>query len=429
MPGDALYPAWLLPQPLRLEVRGDKPHYHGPLRLLAGPQRLETGWWDDGAQGPALRDYFIARSDEAGLLWVYRERLPADDAGALAAPVRWFLQGCTPEGHRHPPSPAARLRRAALPVQFQLPARRFASQELVERAYELGYAAWRSPTNVGGGVVRAYAAWKRIEAGPASIAFQLILGSEFALRRFPAGGAGARREGWGNLCEFITARAARSGEGRVHRAAGTRATSRCWPTAKSCLCPQRSRALDATVRSHRLGQGQVRLAHLAGRRNCCCGLDDELWLDTLQQRERGHGVPLVAAGDVHMHVRSRKPLQDVITAVRAGQAVAECGLALQANAERHLRPRVRLGGIYPPELLANTLEVAARCSFSLESIKYQYPLETVPAGHDARAGAAAASPSRARARRYPQGVPWKVRRQLVHELRPDRRVRATRCTS
>ena len=86
LPCDALYPPWLLPQPLPLEVRGEKPHYHGPLRLLAGPQRLETGWWDDGAQGLALRDYFIARSDEAGLLWVYRERLQPNA-------VRWYLQG------------------------------------------------------------------------------------------------------------------------------------------------------------------------------------------------------------------------------------------------------------------------------------------------------------------------------------------------
>jgi protein ImuB len=83
---DAIYPPWLLPQPVRLEVRGEKPQYHGPLRLLAGPQRLETGWWDDGAKGLALRDYFIARSDEAGLLWVYRERLQPDA-------VRWYLQG------------------------------------------------------------------------------------------------------------------------------------------------------------------------------------------------------------------------------------------------------------------------------------------------------------------------------------------------
>ncbi len=86
LPCDALYPPWLLPQPLPLEVRGEKPHYHGPLRLLAGPQRLEAGWWDDGAQGLALRDYFIARSDEAGLLWVYRERLQPNA-------VRWYLQG------------------------------------------------------------------------------------------------------------------------------------------------------------------------------------------------------------------------------------------------------------------------------------------------------------------------------------------------
>ncbi|HEX9720720.1 MAG TPA: DNA polymerase Y family protein [Ramlibacter sp.] len=94
LPCDALYPPWLLPQPLRLEVQGEKPQYHGPLRLLAGPQRLETGWWDAAAQGPALRDYFIARSDEAGLLWVYRERLAARSGGeAEIAPVRWFLHG------------------------------------------------------------------------------------------------------------------------------------------------------------------------------------------------------------------------------------------------------------------------------------------------------------------------------------------------
>jgi protein ImuB len=89
LPCDGLYPSWLLPDPLRLEVHGEKPYYHGPLRLLAGPQRLETGWWDARSQGPTLRDYFIARSDEAGLLWVFRER-PSLDA---ALPVRWYLHG------------------------------------------------------------------------------------------------------------------------------------------------------------------------------------------------------------------------------------------------------------------------------------------------------------------------------------------------
>ncbi|HSV35303.1 MAG TPA: DNA polymerase Y family protein [Ramlibacter sp.] len=92
-PSDSLYPTWLLSQPLRLEVRGEKPHYHGPLRLLAGPRRLETGWWGPEPQGAASRDYFIARSEEAGLLWVYRERLqPSAQPGELP-PVRWFLHG------------------------------------------------------------------------------------------------------------------------------------------------------------------------------------------------------------------------------------------------------------------------------------------------------------------------------------------------
>jgi DNA polymerase III alpha subunit len=68
------------------------------------------------------------------------------------------------------------------------------------------------------------------------------------------------------------------------------------------------------------------------------GLDDDLWQHKLESAGAHTGVPLVAAGNVHMHVRSRKPLQDVLTAVRLGQPVMECGFALQPNAEAHLRP-------------------------------------------------------------------------------------------
>ena len=68
---DALYPTWLLSEPLPLAVLHGAPHYQGPLTLVAGPQRLETGWFDT----PALRDYFIAQSAQAGLLWVFKERL------------------------------------------------------------------------------------------------------------------------------------------------------------------------------------------------------------------------------------------------------------------------------------------------------------------------------------------------------------------
>ncbi|WP_076997626.1 hypothetical protein [Variovorax sp. KK3] len=95
---DALYPPWLLREPLRLDVRDGRPCYRGVLRRLAGPQRLEAGWWGAPGQGaereerghPAVRDYFIAESPEAGLVWIFRER--SSDFLAEDAP-RWFLQG------------------------------------------------------------------------------------------------------------------------------------------------------------------------------------------------------------------------------------------------------------------------------------------------------------------------------------------------
>jgi protein ImuB len=89
---DALYPAWLLPEPLRLEMSGEHPCYRGRLQRLIGPQRLEAGWWGDAEDGgqPAVRDYYIAESPEAGLVWIYRER-PA--ACFAEGEVRWYLQG------------------------------------------------------------------------------------------------------------------------------------------------------------------------------------------------------------------------------------------------------------------------------------------------------------------------------------------------
>lgn len=87
-----LYPTWLLRTPLRLAMRGERPLYQGPLQLLAGPQRLEVLGWPQGAQVlPTLRDYFIAQSPQAGLLWIYRERLP--QALAQGSTPGWFLHG------------------------------------------------------------------------------------------------------------------------------------------------------------------------------------------------------------------------------------------------------------------------------------------------------------------------------------------------
>ena len=89
---DAIYPPWLLPQPLLLEMDGERPCYRGPLSKLIGPQRVEAGWWggkEDGGQ-PAMRDYYVAESPEAGLVWIFRER---PSARFSSGEVRWYLQG------------------------------------------------------------------------------------------------------------------------------------------------------------------------------------------------------------------------------------------------------------------------------------------------------------------------------------------------
>ena len=86
----ALLPTWLLALPQQLAVKQQCPQYHGPLNLLAGPQRLETGWLEGDV---ALRDYFVARSAHAGLVWIYRERLPSTQKTTSENALRWYLHG------------------------------------------------------------------------------------------------------------------------------------------------------------------------------------------------------------------------------------------------------------------------------------------------------------------------------------------------
>ncbi|MBN8477221.1 error-prone DNA polymerase [Sulfuritalea sp.] len=126
-------------------------------------------------------------------------------------------------------------------------------------------------------------------------------------------------------------------------------------------------------------------------------------------------LPLVAAGDVHMHVRSRRPLQDALTALRLNTTVAAAGHALFPNGERHLRQRLALARLYPTELLAETLKVAALCNFSLVELRYEYPEEVVPAGQTPDSWLRQLS-EEGLARRYPAGVPDKVVVQVEHEL-------------
>ncbi len=99
---EALYPSWLLPEPLRLAISGNSPVWQGPLQRLVGPQRLEAAEWllaEGGAARPvgvcdkpwALRDYFVYRSRQGDLLWIYSERLVATSQSAQQR--AWYLHG------------------------------------------------------------------------------------------------------------------------------------------------------------------------------------------------------------------------------------------------------------------------------------------------------------------------------------------------
>ena len=287
-------------------------------------------------------------------------------------------------------------------------------KELVARAAQLGYQALALTDECSvAGVVRAWEAAK--ECG-----LHLIVGSEFVWGDLRLVALARDAQGWGNLCEFITAARAVAPKGQYHLGPGSP-----FSLLQGCellLAPCRERmgasdfvAVSACLSSARAQFGLNFDGHLWLAVELHLAPDDSLWLATLQRAGAALGLPLVAAGDVHMHARSRKPLQDVITAVQRGCSVAECGFALQPNAERHLRQRVRLAGIYPPELLAATLTVAARSTFSLGEIRYQYPLETVPPGMTPAQALAWLAQEGAMGR-YPQGVPDWIAAQIRKEL-------------
>ncbi|HEY8905961.1 MAG TPA: error-prone DNA polymerase, partial [Rhodoferax sp.] len=285
-------------------------------------------------------------------------------------------------------------------------------EELVARAHALGYAALAITDECSvSGVVRAH-----LEAKKCGL--QLLPGAEFVV---PLSTAVDFRlvalprdlRAWGDLCEFITLarRSAPKGQYRV------RWPDPSWANLQGCEilldlpCAMSLEAAYALCIRAR----DLFFSHLWLTVTLLLHADDALQLHKLQQLSQLTGVSLVAAGAVLMHVRSRKPLQDVITAVRQGRPVSACGFALQSNAENHLRTRERLAQIYPSELLANTRTVAARCTFSLDELRYQYPMEAVLPGQTP-AQTLRQFTDEGASRRYPGGMPQAVCAQVEHEL-------------
>lgn len=143
--------------------------------------------------------------------------------------------------------------------------------------------------------------------------------------------------------------------------------------------------------------------------------DDAAVLRHLLALAQQTGLTPVACGDVHMDLKRRRALQDTLTALRHRRPLTEAGGWLFRNGERHLRRREVLAGIYPPALLAETLEIARRCTFRLDSLQYRYPQELVPDGHTPTSWLRHLAEEGLRWR-WPQGAPERVVGLVEHEL-------------
>ena len=146
------------------------------------------------------------------------------------------------------------------------------------------------------------------------------------------------------------------------------------------------------------------------------GADDQSRLQSLAALADALRIPAVATGDVHMHVRHRRIVQDTLTAIRQRSTIAEAGAYLFPNGERHLRTRTALSAIHPRALLDESLRIAALCNFDLGKLEYRYPRELVPEGHDATSWLRELTEQGVHWR-WPGGLPEKVRAQIEHELR------------
>jgi error-prone DNA polymerase len=271
--------------------------------------------------------------------------------------------------------------------------------ELVERAHALGYRALALTDECSfAGAVRAHQAAK--ECG-----LPLILGTEIHLEDCELVLLATDRRSYGAISSLITTGRRRSKKGRysLNRA--------------DVEALHGSGALVLWIDGADPGwlaecfRGDAWIAA-----ELHCGPNDRARLAALEQISRRNGIPLVAAGDVHMHVRSRRPLQDVLTAIRLGKPVAQCGQALFPNAERSLRLRMRLAQLYPAGLLAETVAIAERCRFSLDELRYEYPDELVPPGETPASWLRKLTEKGLRWR-FPAGVPAKIVDLVEHELR------------
>lgn len=278
------------------------------------------------------------------------------------------------------------------------------AHELVEQAKNLGYSALAITDECSfAGIVKAHVAAK-------ALGLKLLIGAEFFLDNTRILALATNRTGYSELSALITLARRRSGKGeyRLHLRElehNLRNNLVIWKPQREC---NDNDAIAKTLKhafDDRLWIGYSNLLR---------GDEPERFASCFELGERWQ-IPLTACGDVAMHTRERKPLLDAVTAIHHNTSVDKLGFRRDGNGERYLRPLDIIETLYPAKLLEETLRIAARCRFSLDELKYEYPRELVPDNVTPAAYLAHHVELGAR-RRWPQGTPPPIQTSIAKEL-------------
>jgi error-prone DNA polymerase len=281
--------------------------------------------------------------------------------------------------------------------------------ELIMTAAALGLDAIAvTDRNTLSGIVRAHVAAKR-HGIRLVVGCRLELEDGLALLCFPTD-----RAAYGRLCHLLTLgqRRAQKGQCRISlEDVACHALGQIFIILPPDLVKEAPLAEDIKRQRAALGPDCYLAASYRYRGN------DRARLAKLARLAEICGTPLLATGNVYYHTPARRPLQDILTCIREGCTISTAGFRLAANAERHLKPASETRRLFKgyEAAVSLSLEIAARCRFNLDELKYNYPDEPVPKGTTAQQHLEALTWAGAHMR-YPGGLPDKIRATLNHEL-------------
>ncbi len=284
-------------------------------------------------------------------------------------------------------------------------------QELVETAQAKGLAALAlTDQDTLAGVVRGHVAAKRLH-------FRFIVGCRLNLADAPPLLClPTDRAAYGRLCRLLTLGKRRAQKGACVLAMADLTTAWLEGQILMALPPaEMAPTLAYADWLRTLAERAPGAVFQAGHHHYRG--DDAIRLDRLAALAAAVGAPLVATNDVLYHSPQRRPLQDVLTCIREHCTIDEAGFRLAANAERHLKSPAEMAALFAhhPEALTRTLQIAERCRFSLDDLRYDYPLEPIPAGSTPQQHLEALTWQGA-ARCFPQGIPPRLDQTLRREL-------------